>query len=128
MGIISLALQVSMLPIAISGPEPTVFVKDPGSGVVCVPGDVVTIDYSIEDETGKELANSERRGLPSTVEIGGAYTDPLLSAATNGARLGEERWAILVVDDWYPQPSPGSLVRTTGTVLVRLKVSGLYRR
>lgn len=117
-----------MLPISISGLEPTSFVNEPGSGVVCASGDIVTLDYRIEDESGKEIANSERRGLPSTVEIGGVNSDPLLSAAASGARLGEERWTILVVDDWYPPATSGSLMRASGAVLVRVRVSGLYRR
>ena len=133
MGILSLVFQIWMFPVNLDQSEALstdipVVITQAGTGSPCKIGDIATVDYQIEDETGKEIANSERRGISSTLEVGGTNSDPLLGAAALGAKEGEERYVILFVEDWYPQVGPGSLVGSTGTVLVRLKVTHLQRR
>jgi hypothetical protein len=132
MGILTLALQISMLPIMVDGSDllsQFTFTTKPGVGEACDQSDLVTLDYKIEDETGKRIADSERRGLSTTLEIGGRYGDPLLMAAASGARQSEERCVVLFANDWYPQADPNQkLIRTDGPLFIRIRVLHIERR
>jgi|GEM_PF-6923783 len=128
MGFLALLFQIWMLPVNLDQSDVSVVSSKGGTGSPAKAGDVVTVDYQIEDEGGKEIANSERRGMPSTLELGAPTSDALLAAAAMGAKEGEERYVVLFVNDWYPEAGPGTLVGPTGALFVHLKVTHLQRR
>jgi hypothetical protein len=133
MDFLSLMMQCSFLPVTI-GATPVVEMELPGillsagSGLPCQSGDRLTVEYWIQDETGKEIANSERRGIPYTFELFGPTSDTLLSAGAVGATDGEERCLVLFKEEWYPQVGPFSLIREPGPVLLRIKIARIERR
>lgn len=133
MDFLSVALQCSFLPVVVSAP-PTETMSAPGCivqrgvGEPAKKGDLVTIDYSIQDETGKEIANSERRGIPYTFELSAAPGDALLNGATRGAREGEERLLVFIAQEWHPEVGSFNLLRNPGALLVRIRVSKVDRR
>jgi hypothetical protein len=133
MDFLSIALQCSFLPIAVGWtPEAELdspcFVVRKGSGENARQGDRVTVDFWIQDESGKEIANSQRRGIEHSFDIFGKPGDPLLSAATLGAKPGEERVVILFAEDWLEETGPFSLIRNPGALVVRVRVSRVDRR
>jgi hypothetical protein len=133
MDFLSLALQCSFLPVSI-GPisEPVLeapgFVLQSGIGEPCKSGDRITLDFWIRDEKGKEIANSERRGLCQTFDLFGRTGDTLLNSAALGAREGEERFVILLAEEWLDEVGPFNLVQKQGPLLIRIRVSRLDRR
>ncbi len=133
MDFLSVALQCSFLPITV-GATPAVnldapgYVLQAGTGEPAKTGDRVTIDYNIQDDSGKEIANSERRGIPYTFELFAPPGDTLLNGATLGAREGEERWLIFIAEEWHPEIGSFNLVRNPGPLLVRIRVSKVERR
>jgi hypothetical protein len=133
MDFLSLALQCSFLPIVIGPPIEIElgapgYIVQTGSGDPCRSGDKVTLDFLIQDENGKEIANSFRRGIDHTFELFGSPGDALLTGAALGAQTGEERWVVLIAEKWYEGFTPFSLIRNPGPVLVRVKVSKIERR
>lgn len=58
----------------------------PGEGSIVTPGDLATVHFVVRTAEGKELANSFKRGMPYTVEIGTAVT--FWTTALEGLRVG----------------------------------------
>ena len=133
MDFLALALQTSFLPISFS-PQPEVPLGAPGclvragEGDTCKSGDLVTIDFCIQGADGKELANSEKRGICHSFVLFKSGGDDLLGAATVGARLGEVRQVVLLREDWYPSIGKYRLVQEPGPVVVRIRVNQISRR
>lgn len=99
-----------------------------GQGLPSKSGDRVTLDFWIQDEGGKEIANSERRGLPQTLNLLATPGDYLLNNAALGAKQGEERIVVLFAEDNYPEISPLNLMKVPGLLIVRLRVARIDRR
>ena len=57
-----------------------------GTGIPAQPGDRVTLHFIVRTLEGKELANSQKRGMPFTVELDSMGS--FWSTALEGARLG----------------------------------------
>ena len=133
MDFISIALQCSFLPVMLS-PASDVdmgtpgFIVQPGQGDTTKSGDRVTIDFWIQDQNGKEIANSERRGTGHTFDAFATPGDRLLNAAAIGSRPGEERLLIMEAEQWYPDYGPFSLLREPGLLVVRVRVQRIDRR
>lgn len=133
MEFLSLALQCSFLPIVVT-PEPEIplpgpgYIVQQGQGTPAVAGDRVTVDFWVQDATGKEIANSERRGIGQTFSLLQTPGDYLLSNAAMGAKEGEERIVVLFAEANYPEISPLSLVKRPGALIVRLRVARIDRR
>ena len=133
MDFLALALQASFLPITFN-PQPDVQLGAPGcilragDGEVCKSGDLVTIDYCINGPDGKELANSEKRGICHSFILLKSGGDELLGAATVGARLGEVRQVVLLREDWYAAIGAYRLIQEPGPVVVRVRVNQIARR
>jgi hypothetical protein len=133
MDFLSVALQCSFLPVTV-GASPSVVLEAPGcvvqagTGEAAKSGDRVTIDYCIQDENGKEIANSERRGIPYTFDLFSAPGDLLLNGAALGARSGEERIMIFFAEEWHPEVGSFNLVRNPGPLLVRIRMARIERR
>jgi hypothetical protein len=72
-----------------------------GEGLPLRIGDVASVRYAAKDGLGREIANSDKRGLAFTFEIGNPPADAILVQATYGMRLGGER----VV--WIPAEAVG---------------------
>jgi hypothetical protein len=133
MDFLSVALQCSFLPVTVGASPSATFeapgyVLQAGSGDPAKSGDLVTVDYCIQDESGKEIANSERRGIPYTFELFATPGDLLLNGATLGARSGEERLLVFLAEEWHPEVGPFNLVRNPGPLLVRIRVARVDRR
>jgi hypothetical protein len=134
MGIIAFLLQLSMLPIAAgtsSGAEieaPLFCGSEPGTGDAVLTGDLVTIQYSIADWQGKEIANSNRRGLGMTFNVLGSNSDGLLQLAVIGARQNETRTLVVNAEDFFADQSVFSIVRNPGPLLVTVKIERISRR
>ena len=127
MDFLSLVLQCSFLPSCVGfSPELPLdapgIVLQTGVGGVAKTGDRITLDYWIQDENGKEIANSERRGLTQTFYLFGPTSDPLLSGAALGARSGEERLVVLMAEEWYAEISAIGLIRNPGPISIRIRV------
>ena len=133
MEFLSLVLQCSFLPVVV-GEEPAVpfsgpgYILESGRGMPSRSGDLMTIDYWVQDAGGKEIANSERRGISQTFALMGTPGDYLLTNAALGARQGEERVVVLFAEDNYPDISPLSLMKTPGLLTIRLRVARIDRR
>lgn len=133
MDFLAFALQTSFLPISF-GPPPDLQLGAPGcivrsgEGEPCKSGDLVTVDYCILSADGKELANSEKRGICHTFVLLKSGGDDLLNAATLGARLGEVRRVVLLKEDWYSPIGPFRLIRDPGPIVVRIRLNQIDRR
>jgi FKBP-type peptidyl-prolyl cis-trans isomerase len=83
-----------------------------GDGPAVVAGDRVTLAFVVSTDA-KEIANSERRGLPFSMTLDGPGADPVLSAVTAGMAVGGHRRAF-VSSDLYGRRGlvpPGVLLR-----------------
>lgn len=133
MGFLSFLLQICFLPMSVGTQDvandlsPT-FIEAPGTGIYAQSGDRVTIHFLVLDSNGKELANSERRGLAHTMDLFGSPSDPILQAAALGAREGETRYLILLAEDVVPEVGTFNLIRNPGPLLVRIQVERIQRR
>ena len=133
MEFLSLVLQCSFLPVLVGG-EPAVPFAGPGhiiqagEGTPSRSGDRVTIDYWVQDAGGKEIANSERRGISQTFNLMATPGDYLLSNTALGARQGEERIVVILAEDNYSEISPLNLMKSPGLLVVRLRVARIDRR
>jgi hypothetical protein len=132
MDFLALVLQASFLPVSLSPPSeplggPGCIVRS-GEGDPCKSGDLVSIDFCIIGVDGKELANSEKRGISQTFVVLKSEGDDLLNAATLGARLGELRQVVLMKEDWYGGVGQYHLVRDPGPVIVRIRVNQITHR
>lgn len=133
MGFLSFLLQVCFLPITVGAQDavpdlsPT-FIEKPGNGIYAQSGDRVTIHFMVLDSNGKELANSERRGLSHTMDLFGSPSDPLLQAAALGAREGETRYLVLMAEDVVPEVGSFNLIRNPGPLLVKIQIERILRR
>ena len=73
-----------------------------GHGVAAAQGDLVTIEFIVRLQSGKEIANTIKRGLPYTLRITAA--DSLFATAVKGMQKTGER----EVQITYPEPGiPG---------------------
>lgn len=63
------------------------------------PGDLVTFHFVATTTKGREVANSERRGMPYTVRLGAAGTPTALTESLIGAKPGETRRTGLIRAD-----------------------------
>lgn len=54
-------------------------------------GDLITLNVEVTDSTGREIANTWRRGLPLTVEIGAAPLSQAFTSALIGLEVGQNR-------------------------------------
>lgn len=133
MEFLSLVLQCSFLPISI-GIEPEVpfagpgYIVQQGQGLPSKSGDRVMLDFWVQDSGGKEIANSERRGLTHTLNLLATPGDYLLNNAALGAKQGEERIVVVFAEDNYPEISPLNLMKVPGLLIVRLRVARIDRR
>lgn len=104
------------------------FVLEAGQGEPSRSGDRVTIEFIIQDDAGKEIANSERRGLPQTFNLFSSNADAILNSATLGAKKGESRAVVMLAEEWYADISALSLIRNPGPLLIRVRVLDIERR
>jgi len=75
------------IPLAVSNPEAIrVEVLRAGNGVYAQAGDRVTVHFVVRTRDGKELANSFKRGMPFTFELG--EPSPFWETALDGVRVG----------------------------------------
>jgi peptidylprolyl isomerase len=81
---VSAPAEASLVPFQISET-----IRGTGSGAR--DGDRITVDFTITTVDGKELANSQRRGLPFTLVLGDPNVSPFWWPALKGARKGCER-------------------------------------
>ncbi len=97
-----------------------------GTGESPRPGDLLTLSYQVEDGLGRQIANSDRRGLLYTIAYGEPGGDPLLTTALEGMRAGGER------STWFGREaigtSAGDLIPPNTEILVRLKLLTVTRR
>lgn len=133
MDFMSLALQCSFLPVSLGlCAEPLIespgFLIQPGVGEPSRSGDRLTVDFWIRDESGKEIANSERRGFCHTFDLFGQPGDGLLNGAALGAREGEERVLVMLAEEWHGELGFFRLIRNPGPLLVRIRVARIERR
>ena len=71
-----------------------------GQGKLVEVGDEVTIEYRVCDQGQREYGNSMKRGMPFTLEYGGRNSDPLVSVALSGMRVGGNRYVVLPGDSF----------------------------
>lgn len=87
---------------SVVGPKPaeTAPVASPTTQVEeAAPGDLVTFHFVATTTKGREVANSERRGMPYTVRLGAAGTPAALTESLIGAKTGETRRTGLIRAD-----------------------------
>ncbi len=69
-----------------TAPQISVSMLHEGAGLAAAAGDRVTVHFVVRTQEGKELANSYKRGMPYTVEIGEAGSFWL--TVLDGVRVG----------------------------------------
>ncbi|HWA82347.1 MAG TPA: FKBP-type peptidyl-prolyl cis-trans isomerase [Fimbriimonadaceae bacterium] len=106
-------------------PKPPYVDKPTGYGSPVAVGDTVTIHFLVKKQTGEEVANSKKRGLPYTFKIGAAGNDPLLDLVVKGMKVGAVRTYTISAKDAYgpggapPVISPKDMLVATVTLLRR---------
>jgi peptidylprolyl isomerase len=119
----SLASQTPVVP---AQPQAEIEEIVLGTGQHAAPGFLVTVHFIVRDSAGREVANSERRGLPYTFEQGARGND-FWSRLAAGMRTGGERLVKLPAELAFgsggvpPIAPPGSLEIRVKTLRVAPK-------
>ncbi len=118
---LALALAAALLAPA-QPPGNAVRYLKPGSGLPTRDGDLVTIHFTARAADGRILADSERRGLPYTFQLGKDAVMPVWPRLVRGMRVGAERR--IIASPWLlagVEGNPPVLPPNTGAeVTVRL--------
>ncbi len=59
-----------------------------GQGATVQTGQIATVQFEVSDKSGKELANTRKRGLPYSFVVGGIQTAPFWSLGLLGMKVG----------------------------------------
>lgn len=108
--------------------RPTVVANRDGSGPGAQRGDLVTFDFVVIAVDGRELANSELRGLPYTMTVGEIGNDPLLDVSIRNMAVGAERELIFPVGTAYTEEGYPPFVPADTPLRVRVKMRALRSR
>jgi hypothetical protein len=108
------------------GPVRELVEIEEGRGAPLAEGDRATVSFQVLDPAGKELANSDRRGLAFTLVVGSPLAEPALGLVVPGMRLEGERRA-RISSDVYGALAP-NLVPPGVDLTVRVKVLGVVRK
>lgn len=100
-----------------------------GSGYAAKAGDRVTVDFTLGTHDGKEIANTQKRGLTYTLLLGAPNTSPLWQSLLSGAQAGSQRRvsfsgdAVFGPEGLPPFIGPGMQVQGTVKVLRVVRVN-----
>ena len=87
-------------------PSPfTVQELTPGLGPEAKAGDRVTVEFVATTDKGKVVADSERRGLPLTFEVGKTAAEPIWDWVVPGMKVGGQR-RLEVASHWVTGEAP----------------------
>ncbi len=89
-------------------------------------GDLVTFHFVATTTKGREVANSERRGMPYTIRLGAAGTPAALTESLIGAKAGETRRTGLIRAE-LAMPGMKPAQGTTDPMVYRLVVLRVQR-
>ncbi|HVT13077.1 MAG TPA: FKBP-type peptidyl-prolyl cis-trans isomerase [Fimbriimonadaceae bacterium] len=107
-------------------PKPPPFVDKPaGYGTPVTTGDVVIVQFLVKKQSGEEVANSKKRGLPYTFKIGAPGNDPLLDLVVKGMKVGAVRTYTVSAKDAY---GPGGAPPVISPKDVLVAIVTLLRR
>lgn len=120
---------IGMPPTALPGPEvvelwPLVQVVDlrVGSGTVVEPGALVTLHFRVWNETGRELADTRKRGLPFTIPAPEPGTSVFWESALRGLRSGGRREVLLPAHLAYASEALAPVLPTSGFLRAEVEV------
>lgn len=81
-----------------------------GSGAVPQKGDVVTVQIVAHTTDGRVLADTRRRGLPLSFQLGACEVEPWMEALVWGLRAGGARRVDLSFQDGYGEDGAPPIV------------------
>src|SRR5688500_5224866 len=117
----SLAGQFMGLPIGNPLPGFKLTELKPGTGIAAKAGDVVTLHFVAKVEKGKELASTEKLGLPYRFRVGSGEVPVFFEVCVGGMRVGGERKAIVPPEYGYG-PAAAAIVPPKATLDVWVKL------
>lgn len=117
---IGAAMLLSSTPGA-SAPDGIGGVRDAKPAFPARQGDLVTFHFVVVDPSGKEIANTERRGLPYSIVLGDRPASAVWAEALLGLKPGEERVVMLDSSRFGPAGVP-PIVAPSVTLTARVKV------
>lgn len=107
------------IPVGPKRPAMTFSDQPVGTGSPVGVGDRVTIHFQVRK--GKiELADSKKRGLPYTFEVGSKGSDPMLDVVVRGMRQGGTRRASLTGAAGYGDKGAPPLIQPTDMLTVTI--------
>ncbi len=111
---------------AVASPISVVDTK-PGQGPRVLPGDRVTFHFAVENESGREVANSEKRGLPYTLVYGDVGAGIVWVDVLGGVRQGSERLVSLPAEAVFGAAGVPPIFSATGNVRATIRVLRVVR-
>lgn len=128
---ISIGAQLSFMPVKVEQPWAmggfAIYELKAGAGRAVRDGDLVTMHVIAATPEGKEIANSEKRGLPLRFVLGNAETPGYLDLAVRGMALGAERKIILPPDLAFGANGEPPIIPPNATLVVRVRVIKIER-
>lgn len=123
---LSVAVQIGaamLLSSAPAAPPPGGIggLRDAKAPVAAQQGDLVTFHFIVVDPSGKEVANTERRGLPYSIVLGARPASAVWADALLGLKPGEERVVMLDSSRFGPAGVP-PIVAPSMTLTARVRV------
>lgn len=88
--------------------------------------DRVTVSFRVVDQAGKELANTDRRGMPYTFVVGEG-TEPLLDKVITGMTLGSSREAVCDSAPIYGKDAIAEVMPNNSVLTITMKVLAVIR-
>lgn len=123
---ITISARFAFIPVTIEQPWATggfaIYELKAGTGREVRDGDLVTIHVVAATLEGKEIANSEKRGLPLRFVLGNAETPAYLDLAVRGMSLGAERRVVLPPELAFGADGEPPIIPPNATLSVRVRV------
>lgn len=93
-----------------------------GGGAIAREGDVVTLHFVASTDMGKELASTEKRGLPYRFRIGAGEVAPFFDLVLHGMKEGGERKAVVPPELAYGVNGSQPVVPAKTTLVVEIRL------
>lgn len=115
--------QLAGLPLAIAQTPIATFVEiSKGAGRVVADGDIVVVHVVASTMDGREIANSERRGLPIKFKMGDPLTPSYLDYSVRGMSSGGYREVVLPPKLAFGTKGALPFVAPNTTLMLRIRM------
>jgi FKBP-type peptidyl-prolyl cis-trans isomerase len=108
-------------------PKPAIKEIKIGTGAKAANGDLVTVHFIAATSAGKEIGNSERRGLPYKFVVGDAKSPKYLDVSVRGMQVGGERRVTLPPALAFGAKGAPPVVGPNATLVLTIKLLGISK-